>query len=730
LKALEYTPRFGITYKGPGWRHLNTKNDTNVEKLLQKDKTDTDLSENSIHKAQDDMHLLSDSDRDGSQPIKENAFPLREEHYRFNPAKSSDASSPGKEDSEQPKLKSQDQDKHSEGIAEEESKTLQTKESPSLQDKSNECDLHAPGYDTFRDLRSSILFVDKTDFILKFDQVLPKATCILRPRRSGKSLAISMLKEFYSLPKIDVMSYFPDLKEQESKHESSKSPFEGTKVFNPEIRKQHFKEHESEKAESFIKDNMNQWPVIVVDLQNITFSSRAPTQSEIRRKLLKYGIQEVFEQYDYLLFIKMVQIACQVEYGLYSEENVYKLYEKYNLGKFDDMRNKIQALWRVYNEQMKVDLEPFYKLYIGDTSYEDIETSLKTLTKILKGFYHKKVIVLVDEHDSPVQRLYENISLDNPKDNIEVMKSINCYSKTLTDILKAVAKGNADYTEKFLMFGISNSIVNAANSGLNNVDVKNVFDEDYVNYFTMTQEEVDAAINRIFDIQPKLKDKIISSIKFWYNGYYRDDGLPLYSIFSVSLYISDCYKSYKDNKISQENTSDEWIPKPSKKWAGSTATSIFNNYLNFGFKGNFNFFVLNLYRGIPACFKEMDKDYVPLLQSPTDEVERAKIIFHLLMHGGYLTKDNKNKTNKNNTDYRIPNEEIKSVLENQLLKYLREIPIQLKSISDLTLALQKGNFEKFGNIVMKDLFNYSTSYKFDKYKTDGFPLELYIHLLL
>jgi hypothetical protein len=340
------------------------------------------------------------------------------------------------------------------------------------------------------------------------------------------------------------------------------------------------------------------------------------------------------------------------------------------------------------------------------------------------------VIVLVDEHDSPVQRLYENISLDNPKDNIEVMKSINCYSKTLTDILKAVAKGNADYTEKFLMFGISNSIVNAANSGLNNVDVKNVFDEDYVNYFTMTQEEVDAAINRIFDIQPKLKDKIISSIKFWYNGYYRDDGLPLYSIFSVSLYISDCYKSYKDNKISQENTSDEWIPKPSKKWAGSTATSIFNNYLNFGFKGNFNFFVLNLYRGIPACFKEMDKDYVPLLQSPTDEVERAKIIFHLLMHGGYLTKDNKNKTNKNNTDYRIPNEEIKSVLENQLLKYLREIPIQLKSISDLTLALQKGNFEKFGNIVMKDLFNYSTSYKFDKYKTDGFPLELYIHLLL
>jgi hypothetical protein len=275
------------------------------------------------------------------------------------------------------------------------------------------------------------------------------------------------------------------------------------------------------------------------------------------------------------------------------------------------------------------------------------------------------------------------------------------------------------------MFGISNSIVNAANSGLNNVDVKNVFDEKYSEFFAMTQEEVDAVINKLFYIQPKLKDKIISNINFWYNGYYRDDGSPLYSIFSVSLYISDCYEKYQSNKISEENTSDEWIPKPSKKWAESTTTSIFNNYLNFGFERIFNSFVLNLYRGIPAYFTKMDKNHAPLLQSPTTEGERAKIIFHLLMHGGYLTRDNKDKTK-----CRIPNEKIKSVLEDQLLNYLGGIPIQLESISDLTLALQKGNFEKFGNIVMKGLFNYSTSYKFDKSKIDGFPLYLYIHLLL
>jgi hypothetical protein len=254
------------------------------------------------------------------------------------------------------------------------------------------------------------------------------------------------------------MSYFSDKKEQESKHESAKSPFEGTKVFDPEIRKQYFRKLESEKAASFIKDNMNQWPVIVFDLKDIKFSSKAPTQDEIIGELLKTAIQKAFAQYDYVLFIKIVEVACQEEYGLYSEDNVHKLHEKHNLGKFNDMKDKIQALQRVYSEQMKYYLEDFYRLYIGDTSYENIHTSLQTLTKILKGFYNKKVIILVDEQDAPARNLYENISLDNPEDNKEVMESINCYSKILTAILKAVGKGNSDYTEKFLMFGMSNSI--------------------------------------------------------------------------------------------------------------------------------------------------------------------------------------------------------------------------------------------------------------------------------
>jgi hypothetical protein len=54
---------------------------------------------------------------------------------------------------------------------------------------------------------------------------------------------------------------------------------------------------------------MNQWPVIVFNLKNITFSSKAPTQTEIRTVFLETVIQKTFEQYDYALFIQMVKAA-------------------------------------------------------------------------------------------------------------------------------------------------------------------------------------------------------------------------------------------------------------------------------------------------------------------------------------------------------------------------------------------------------------------------------------
>jgi hypothetical protein len=53
------------------------------------------------------------------------------------------------------------------------------------------------GIEKFEDLREKLGFIDKTKFILDFHYKLGEATCILRPRRCGKTMAIEMLNEFY-----------------------------------------------------------------------------------------------------------------------------------------------------------------------------------------------------------------------------------------------------------------------------------------------------------------------------------------------------------------------------------------------------------------------------------------------------------------------------------------------------------------------------------------------------
>jgi hypothetical protein len=55
-------------------------------------------------------------------------------------------------------------------------------------------------------------YIDKTNLILKFFDYFQICTCILSPRRSGKTTAVQMLKSFFQVPQIDVNTYNPDEK--------------------------------------------------------------------------------------------------------------------------------------------------------------------------------------------------------------------------------------------------------------------------------------------------------------------------------------------------------------------------------------------------------------------------------------------------------------------------------------------------------------------------------------
>jgi hypothetical protein len=186
-----------------------------------------------------------------------------------------------------------------------------------------------------------------------------------------------------------------------------------------------------------------------------------------------------------------------------------------------------------------------------------------------------------------------------------MIEAIKSYSETISEILMNVGKGNAGYTKKILIFGILNSIANEGNFGFNNVDVHNIFNPKYSKYFSMTQAEVNDTIDRIFTIQPESRNKIISNIKTWYNGYYQNGTSQLYSIYSVGLYINECYEENESRGITPEDKRTDWIPEFKPYWSESTNSSIFNDYLNIGLaKIAGNNFLLEIGNGGSAKFPE------------------------------------------------------------------------------------------------------------------------------
>jgi hypothetical protein len=85
-------------------------------------------------------------------------------------------------------------------------------------------------FDKFWQLKKAKRFVDKTKLIMDFRCEFLDPTCILRARRSGKSLSIDMIREFFCLPEIDVESYDPVTKKHKNVNRTSESIFEGTAI--------------------------------------------------------------------------------------------------------------------------------------------------------------------------------------------------------------------------------------------------------------------------------------------------------------------------------------------------------------------------------------------------------------------------------------------------------------------------------------------------------------------
>ena len=116
---------------------------------------------------------------------------------------------------------------------------------------------------------------------------------------------------------------------------------------------------------------------------------------------------------------------------------------------------------------------------------------LHKLCDFMQRYYDKKVIILLDEYDTPMQEAYMG---GYWKEFISFMRSL----------FNATFKTNP-YLERAILTGITRVSKESIFSDLNNLEVVTTTSDKYADTFGFTQEEVSAALNE-FDLSERLAE--------------------------------------------------------------------------------------------------------------------------------------------------------------------------------------------------------------------------------
>ena len=216
------------------------------------------------------------------------------------------------------------------------------------------------------------------------------------------------------------------------------------------------------------------------------------------------------------------------------QENVYRTlqgtYPVINLSfanvkdnNFESAKQQIcQLIAELYDKyRFLIDIEDFmtpneieyYNKVSGDMDSAVASLSLYTLSRHLMKYYGKKVIILLDEYDTPMQESY-----------------VHGYWNELVNftrgIFNATFKTNP-YLERAIMTGITRVSKESVFSDLNNLKVVTTTSNEYADCFGFTQEEVFEALTE-YGLSEMKQD-----VKKWYDGFVFGTKSDIYNPWSI-----------------------------------------------------------------------------------------------------------------------------------------------------------------------------------------------------
>lgn len=338
---------------------------------------------------------------------------------------------------------------------------------------------------------------------------------------------------------------------------------------------------------------------------------------------------------------------CGEEYRAYQGKFpvIFLTFKDVKFATWENTIDKISALLQeeydrhkevMHSDQLASYEKEYFTRILNKTASEvELSAALEQLSKMLTKYYGTAPIIIIDEYDTPIQ---EGYSKDFYEEIVGFMR--NFFSGAFKD-------------NKNLSYGFLTGILRIAQesifSGLNNLAVNTVLDNEYDQYFGFTNEEIHEML-KYYGALGKEKE-----LKEWYDGYLFGNK-EIYNPWSVINYISKGCT-------------------PQAYWVNTGKNEILEDVLKIA-TDDVTEKLFSLLQGRPAIARiDQNVVYRSLTKEPAH-------IYSLLLVAGYLkaTKKQLQVDGSYLCEVSIPNKEIAAVYTSEIMSHL----VQIGAISNTT----------------------------------------------
>lgn len=338
---------------------------------------------------------------------------------------------------------------------------------------------------------------------------------------------------------------------------------------------------------------------------------------------------------------------CGEEYRAYQGKFpvIFLTFKDVKFATWENTIDKISALLQeeydrhkevVHGDQLASYEKEYFTRILNKTASEvELSAALEQLSKMLTKYYGTAPIIIIDEYDTPIQEGYS-------KDFYEKIVGF------MRNFFSGAFKDNKNLSYGFLT-GILRIAQESIFSGLNNLAVNTVLDNEYDQYFGFTNEEIHEML-KYYGALGKEKE-----LKEWYDGYLFGSK-EIYNPWSVINYISKGCT-------------------PQAYWVNTGKNEILEDVLKVA-TDDVTEKLFSLLQGRPVIARiDQNIVYRSLTKEPAN-------IYSLLLVAGYLkaTKKQLQADGSYLCEVSIPNKEIAAVYTSEILSHL----VQIGAISNTT----------------------------------------------